>query len=370
MNSQKFARRINAVISPCAQYQRSIDGVRGLFSCSHCRRGALIAKIPLAACIHSSTLTSSVVPNFSRFYQTLFRRRYPSHQESTFGTSLQLDSTASSEDSPGGIVSFSMKPFEATLTFCLALHYYKGVLQQRCGPQAAKTFLPQLFPLSALNEWFFSSIPVQRIDLEGLESPFSSSMSGHSSQELHSCIEQIASGMFDFFMDEFATENLRRYLDASGEDDLRSSFIAAIYAVRSRSLHIPVVGGTLGRPRGHRWLAQSQAAGHDGTQAPRNRRRSDAERLAIVAPVISLMNHSSGSAPSVATVISASEQCVVVRALRDIHRGEELTLDYKSLSIADEHTRLALHPEISLEEQHMSNEQLAWESRFQIPTTF
>lgn len=370
MNSRRFARQINAFIAPCAQYQRPADGVRGIFGCSHYPRGALIAKIPLDACIHSSSLTSALVPNFSRIHQTLFKRFTPRKDEAC-GTSLQLESTASSEDSPGGIVTFSMRPFEATLSFCVALHYYKGILQRNCGQGATERFLPHAFPQSALNEWFFSSIPMQRIDLDGLESPFSSSMSGHSSQELHSCIEQVASGMFDFFMDEFASENFRRYLEAIDEDDLRASFISAIYAVRSRSLHIPIVGGSLAPTRRHRWLLPLAQTDLNNKQSTVRQKR-DATTLPVVAPFISLINHASvadDQPPTVGVVVSVSERCVVVRAVRGIHRGEELTLDYRSLSIADEHQRVALHPFISLEEQRNLNEQLAWESRFHIPTS-
>lgn len=365
MNALRFSRHIKAFVAPCSQFSRR-DGVRGLFSCDEHERGALIAKVPLASCIHEHSLTSDVVPDFQRLHQLLFRSSNPQRNgrgDDSLNCGLQLESTASSDDSPGGIVTFAIKPFEATLAFSLALHYYKTqCLAQACGVECAERFLPHLPHKSMLNEWFFSTIPMQRIDVEGLESPFASSLSDHSSQEVHSCAEQIAAGMADFFVDEVATDDLRRYMEAASEEDLRGSFLSAIYAVRSRSFHIPVVGGHLTNDILHRRSPRCSSS-----QNHRPLRMGGQQRmLAVVTPIISLINHYDNAPPSVAAVVSASERCVVVRAVRKIHKGEEFMFDYRQLSVADQHQREALHPLVSIDEQRLTNEQLAWESRFQM----
>jgi hypothetical protein len=345
INGFKFLRQANVFTVPCAQYSRH-DGIRGLFVSKAHRRGDLIAKIPLSACVHTHSRSCSVVPLFRRYHSLLFPTRRG-------GTVLQTESTASSEDSPGGVVSLTLQPFEATLSFCLALHYF-GILL------AEKGHLPHLISgcesSISIGKWFLSTFPVKRIDQDGSESLFSSTIGEHTSQELHSCIEQLGHGMFDFFMDTFASDDLRRFLDATGEDDIRWSFVSAIYAVRARVFSIDVVGGALscshGRSRLHR----------GGSKAP--------EKLLVVSPLLNLMNHADAPQDAtVAVVISSTENAIVVRAIRDIKQNGEVALDYRALIVDEQHQRYSLHPNISLEEQMDTDQRLAWESRFQLSAT-
>lgn len=358
MNAFKFLRQMRGYVVPCAQRTRP-DLVRGLFSSQGHRRGALIARIPLTACVHANSRYATVAPMFHRLRCHLFGCKGGEER----GTSLQVDATASSDDSPGGVVTLSLQPFEATLSFCVALHYFRSMLEVSQGHAVAEAFLPLDGVASrpnSLSRWFFSTIPMRRIDSEGSESAFASTIGDHTSQEIHSCIEQIGHGMFDFFLEEIASDNLRRYLDATGEEDLRWCFVSAVYAVRSRVFDVPVVGrGNLLVP------AQSNRSRR------LHRRHAIVEpRLQVVAPLLNLMNHAEclqGKAqPSVAVVLSASENAIVVRAVRDIRRMEEFTLDYTALQVVDRHQNPSLHPDISLDEQRDTDHRLAWESRYQL----
>lgn len=326
-----LTRRLHVTVPKSVQIPRRRDGVRGLFSLSRYARGDLIIKAPLSTCIYRGARATRLMPS----YHLWMSRVAPSQSDPVhLVPALQLESSCSSDDSPGGIVTFTLEPFEAATVFCLALHFVCEKFFPDCMQKN-----PLSLTFSADESAFLSTFALSHIHQCGVESLFSSSLGWHSSQDIHSCMEQVAKAMTEKYLESWATSDAERFLRLH-EEELSSIFLSAIYAVRSRVLHLQPMG--FGKVSTH--------------------------CVPIIAPMLHFLNHDDASNPSCAAVVALEERCVVVRAVRSVRNGEELTLNYvPSLGSRSkpQHHKMVLHPLLSAPEQAAIDAELSWEARYQ-----
>lgn len=213
---------------------------------------------------------------------------------------VQLESTMSSEDSVIGVVNFTLRPFEAAACIAIANHFffknfeyanYTGAFESAGSHYAAQRLL-------------FDRLPFKQVHEYGTESPFFSRISDHSSQDIHSCMEQIASSLKDALVDYWITKTDEVRLITGWEEEYIKTMQSAMYVVRSRIHRLPRLGG-----------------GQQLSPVP------------LYVPLLDEVNHAEVGEANCAAVIALEQRSVVVRALRDMRAGEEVLLDYSGTGL-------------------------------------
>ncbi|KPA83291.1 putative mitochondrial hypothetical protein [Leptomonas pyrrhocoris] len=325
-----IGRLHGAQCTPLRQQLRHADGIRGVFSLKPLRRGELILSLPLRYCYfaqfgpddkHRPDWAST--PEGARQLRRWNRgvallpetwtwlQRFSSDAPSdcvllTSGVSAELPPTGRTSAHEEGnnddvglaspvVFSLTVSPVEAALATAIALRYfYRRALHLTPATRAEKHIGP---PPNELADRFVDNLPVDLYLKWGVETLYGDPASG----EAHVCVEQIAQNLRDAALTHANTEEYR-FLDEflSLFDDL---LLVCLYVVRSRVLTVPLLG--------------------------RTEARREEKVCSVFAPLLDGLNHQP-LRPSAAVVVSLRRAHVVVRATRDVRRGEEITLDYRA----------------------------------------
>lgn len=328
-----ISRLHGARCTPLLQQRRHIDGVRGVFSLKPLQRGELILSLPLHYCYfthfgagrrHSAGDVSTPagarqLRRWNRGVALLpevwtWLQRYSCDAASdvvslsssvSASTSTVAGDVSSQDDeiraqsssvSAPSIYTLTVSPVEAALATAIALRYfYTRTLHLTPATRAAQHIGP---PPSELAERFVDNLPLDLYLQLGVEALYGDSAC---SGEAHLCLEQIAQNLRDAVLTHASTAEYR-FLD-----EFPSLFdcvlLVCLYVVRSRVLTVPLLGRTEGN-------AGEQVCG-------------------VFAPLLDGLNHQP-LMPSAAVVVSFPRQRLVVRAIRDVKRGEEVTLNYRA----------------------------------------
>ncbi|KPI90198.1 hypothetical protein ABL78_0716 [Leptomonas seymouri] len=323
-----ISRLHGARCTPLRQQRRQRDGIRGLFSTKYLRRGELIFSLPLHYCYITRISTNSdYCPGWTSTTEgarqlrrwnrgvALLPETWTWLQRFSYDApsdKVLLTSTVSSESSAshitsaqekcgaclssGGpsIISLTVSPVEAALTTSIALRYfYRRALHLTQATRVKKHIGPSP---NELAERFVDNLPLDLYLQLGVETLYGDAASG----EAHLCLEQIAQNLRDAVLTQANNEEYR-FLDEfpSLFDDL---LLVCLYVVRSRVLTVPLLGRTDARE-------EKMVCG-------------------VFAPLLDSLNHQP-LLPSAAVVVSLQRKRLVVRAARDVQRGEEITLDYR-----------------------------------------
>eukprot|EP00796_Vickermania_ingenoplastis_P005971 gene5971-4280_t len=269
------------------------DGVRGLFTRRPITRGSLLVLVPSEYCCFpfglsphrdGETLSLKAVKRAAlrcRLFSDLsfWVRNFCCSAEGEIPPCLHASCSSS-----GDVISLQMSPAEAALSCCVALRFFRRKISG--NPIEANR--------CSVGEAYVNSLPLSLVLNEGVELFFTGESEVESS--LHICLEQLALNIRDAVMQHLNNEDYRamdRKMDYF--DDI---LLAALYVLRSRTLPMLFV-----RPPG---------AGDSIVQC--------------LAPGVDAINHS--SAPNAAAAASLPHQSVVVRAIRNIARNSEITIDY------------------------------------------
>ncbi|KAK7201114.1 SET domain containing protein [Novymonas esmeraldas] len=297
---------------PLRQRHRRSDGVRGIFAAAPLDRGALILSVPLRYC-HVVELAPRGVAG--RSPAPLFESAEGAQQlrRCNRGVALlpetsawlarfspdaaqdrvSLRSTVSRAATSPAVVSVALSPVEAAVATAVALRYfYAHALQLPVTARVTHSLGP---PPHDLSDRFVASLPFDVYLQSGLESLHGDS----SAAESHLCLEQLSSNLRDAILTH-ANGAEYRLLDEA-PSLLETVLLTSLYLVRARVLEVPLLSAVPGKP--------------DGS-------------CSVLAPAVDGLNHASAS-PSAAVVVSEAHRAVVVRAIRRVACGEEITLDYR-----------------------------------------
>jgi hypothetical protein len=333
-SSMSLIHRLHgAVCAPLRQQLRRSDGVRGVFAAKPLQRGELVLSLPLHYCYvtrlgpdraHPAGWTSTAagareLRRWNRGVALLpevwtWMQRFScdaTRDVVSLTSSVSADAAVAvngtgcilDQDCDGNlqchapsIVSMTVSPVEASLATAIALRFFfTHALHLTVATRVAERLGP---PPNELTERFVSNLPLERYMQLGVEAIYGGS--GDAS-EAHLCLEQITQNLRDAVLTHASTAEYR-FLDEfpSLFDHL---LLVCLYVVRSRVLTVPLLGRT------------------EGISAERN--------CSVFAPLLDGLNHEP-LLPSAAAVVSLQRQRLVVRATRDVHRGEEVTLNYRA----------------------------------------
>lgn len=316
-----------AQCTPLRQQLRRTDGVRGVFTLKPLMRGELILSLPLRYCYithlsgSSGRGASSQSPRWesadegSRQLRRWNRgvallpevwtwlQRYSSDASTD---RVSLTSSISAETSVSehfgeaaaaapSVVSLTLSPVEAALATAIALRYFfTRALHLTPATRAAQLIGP---PPNALADVFVDNLPLELYMQMGVEAVYGDAAAG----EAHLCLEQLSHNLRDAILTH-ANAAEYRFLDEfpSLFDNL---LLVCLYVVRARVLTMPLLG--------------APPHGKEETQ------------VSVFAPLLDAMNHAP-VLPSAAVVVALQRQRVVMRATRDVRRGEEITLNYRA----------------------------------------
>ncbi|ESL11744.1 hypothetical protein TRSC58_00499 [Trypanosoma rangeli SC58] len=291
-----LARSLRAWTAPMAQVNRPRDGIRGMIAKRRFHRGDLLMDVPLRYCYF---------PHASRNPRRLRRWNrsalFPEAQlwllrlsSDASDAGVSLSASVSTEDNK--VVTLTLSPVEASLAVSVALRYFwrKVVLLKNREGAGRPALGPSNFHPADL---YLQSIPMEEHILYGLERPYFSDVEDEAN--VHSNIEQIAWNLRDCIL-TCAPQEEYAFYDAH-PSDLDATLLAAIYVVRARLLRMATIFGD---------------------------ERSSDRVTSVIAPVVDFLNHGSAG-HNCAACVTIPKRAVVVRAVRDIGVGEELTLDYR-----------------------------------------
>ncbi|CAJ1010665.1 putative SET domain containing protein [Leishmania naiffi] len=303
---------------PLRQQRRRCNGVRGVFAAATLDRGDLVLSVPLRYCYitqfcsphnlgrssDSSVEMVKSMPHLRRCNRGvalfpeawMWLQRFSADADTDH---VSLSCTISCEAAPESmsavptVMSLTLSPVEAALATCVTLRYfYAHALHLSAAARVAHRIGP---PPNVLSDHFIGSLPFEDYLQWGLESLYSDA----SSAEAHLCLEQLSCNLRDAILTH-ATNAEFRFLDES-PSLLDSVILTSLYLVRSRVLRVPLLSSVSSKPD---------------------------SSCSVFAPGLDALNHC-GASPAAAAVVSAAQRSVVVRALRHITRGEEITLDYR-----------------------------------------
>ncbi|EAN97231.1 hypothetical protein C3747_138g57 [Trypanosoma cruzi] len=317
---------LRAWTAPMAQVRRSHDGIRGMVAKSRFHRGDLLICVPLAHCYF---------PHASRDPHRLRRwNRSALFPEAQFwlrqlspdapDARVSLCASVSTEDNK--VLTLTLSPVEAALAVSVALRYFwRNVVLLKDREGSGRPALgPARFRPADL---YLHSLPMEEYISYGLEGPYFSNVEDESN--VHSNIEQIAWNLRDCILSHAPQEEYTFY-DAR-PSELDATLLAAIYVIRARLLRMTAFFGE--------------------DKAP--------DRVtSVIAPIVDFLNHSSTDY-TCAACMSIPKRAVVVRAVRDIDFGEELTLDYRAAARQRKNKRQKTLGISDLEE-----EEDGWEPRY------
>lgn len=208
---------------------------------------------------------------------------------------LTTSSSASVATTPR-VVTLSLSPVEATLAVCVALRYFFA--HALAIPAPARQSLHLGPAPSPLAEAYMATLPLRELLAFGVESVYSGSSAME--VEVHACMEQLSFNVRDCVL-SYASNDEYRLLDEN-PSTFDAVLLASLYAVRARVLPLPLLTGS--DPRTDRTVK-------------------------VVAPVLDALNHHRAPYCTAAGVVSLPAQAVVLRAVRGIRPGEEVTVDYR-----------------------------------------
>lgn len=308
-----------AQCTPLRQQLRRSDGVRGVFTLKPLQRGELILSLPLCYCYvthcHSSGRSPRPPPEnevavqlrrwnrgvclLPEVWPWLQRFSSDAAEDTVLLTStISRDTTAceKGDADAASVLSLTLSPVEAALATAIALRYfYSRALHLTPETRAAQQIGPAP---NALADAFVTNLPLEPYLQMGVEAVYGDAASGAA----HLCLEQLSHNLRDAILTH-ATAAEYRFLDEHPSlfDDL---LLICLYVVRARVLTVPLLGAT------------PQGAAGDG-------------QCSVFAPLLDGMNHAP-LLPSAAVVVALQRERVVVRATRDVRRGEEITLNYRA----------------------------------------
>ncbi|GET90837.1 hypothetical protein, conserved [Leishmania tarentolae] len=297
------------------QQRRRHNGIRGIFAGAALDRGELVLSVPLRYCFitqldfprDGERSLSSVLESVKglRYLRrcnrgvALFPEAWIWLQRFSADAPadrVSLNSTISCEAAQGSsaaVMSLSLSPVEAALATCVALRYfYSHALHLPPSTRVTQSIGPAPHDLS---DRFTASLPFEDYLRWGLESLYSDV----SCAEAHLCLEQLSSNLRDAIMTH-ANNMEFRFIDEA-PSLFETVLLTSLYLVRSRVLQVPLLSSTVHKLN---------------------------STCAVFAPGLDALNHCSTS-PAAAVVVSALRRSVVVRAMRRIRRGEEITIDYR-----------------------------------------
>ncbi|RNF26412.1 uncharacterized protein Tco025E_01375 [Trypanosoma conorhini] len=291
-----LARALRAWTAPMAQVHRPRDGIRGLVAKRRFQRGDLLMDVPLRYCY---------LPHASRDPRRLRRwNRSALFPEAQFwlrrlspdapDEGVSLTASVSTEDKK--VITLTLSPVEASVAVSAALRYFWRkvvLLKNREGVGRPPLGPPNFHPA----DLYLHALPIEKYLSYGLEGPYFSDVEEEAN--VHSNIEQIAWNLRDCIL-SCAPQEEYAFYDAH-PSELDATLLAAIYVLRARLLRMAAVFG------------DDQAS----------------DRVtSVIAPIVDFLNHASVG-HNCAACVSIPRRAVVVRAVRDIGVGEELTLDYR-----------------------------------------
>lgn len=336
----------------CQRY-RWHDRVRGVFSKQRIPTGTLLMRIPSRYCCfipghsvhfsfknrlslpYSSTfpLRSNILQNEKRKPKSvrgssrtrylpiglfpevhLWQRHFLRQEFSEQDGPLCLRTSASGEN--GKVTTVTLTPSEAALIVCIALRFFFARVVPLKSPLlpsfGMSSILGSPFLTSFVNEPRYSagnvyvhSLPLDTLMCHGVESFFGRFAEAES--PYHVCLEQLAWNLRDEVL-HCANNTEYAVLDQhpSSLDDV---MLLSLYIVRSRILPV-------------RWIEPAGSSQNDSI-------------VQALAPGVDALNHS--LLPSAAVVAAPAAQAVVVRAIRPISKGEEITINYMSVHSESSH---------------------------------
>ncbi|KAG5498727.1 hypothetical protein JKF63_03015 [Porcisia hertigi] len=300
------------------QQRRRCDGVRGVFAAAPLDRGDLVLSVPLrysyithlgSPCQRggSSSASFETVEGAQLLRRcnrgvALFPESWAWLQRFSLDAPIErvsLSCAISCEAAPerssrvSGVMSLALSPVEAAVATSVALRYfYAHALHLSPATRSAHGIGPAPHDLS---DRFVAGLPFSEYLRWGLESFYSDA----SSAEAHLCLEQLSCNLRDAILTH-ASKVEYGFLDER-PSLLDTVLLTSLYLVRSRVLRVPLFSSVPGKPD---------------------------SSCSVFAPGLESLNHC-GDSPSAAVVVSAAQRSVVVRAMRPIARGEEITLDYR-----------------------------------------
>lgn len=314
-----------AYTHPAKQAIRPTDGVRGLFVRAPIRRGGLMLSVPLRYCYFPhgfqppgraiteartdpSSAHALYLRRCNRGKELLPEFRLWAERLSPDAPSarVSLFSCASRGDDGDGVSCVALSSIEAALAVCVALRYFFGpALGLPRGTslrirRETLRLLPEASSIAqdALAERFVASLPMGLYLSHGVESLFTSDGEGAAE---HACLEQLSYNLRDACLTHASTEQYR-FMDEN-PSVLDNVLLTALYVVRARTLSVP--------------LLSSVGAEHD-------------RQVQVFAPGLGSLNHARAPWATAAAAVSPAHGAIVVRATRDVRRGEEVTLDYNA----------------------------------------
>ncbi|KAG5473219.1 hypothetical protein CUR178_03138 [Leishmania enriettii] len=300
------------------QHRRRYDGVRGIFAAAPLDRGDLVLSIPLRYCYVTqfSPIPDGDAPSMHSF-ETLRELRHlrrcnrsvslfpeawtwlqrfsadASADRVSLSSTISCESVRSKIGAVPSVMSLTLSPVEAALATSAALRYfYAHALRLSATTRLSHRVGPAPHDLS---DRFAASLPFEDYLQWGLESLYGDA----SSAEAHLCLEQLSSNLRDCILTH-ASNTEFHFLDES-PSLLDAVLLTSLYLVRSRVLRVPLLSSISSKPD---------------------------RSCSVFAPGLDALNHC-GAAPAAAVVVSAVQGSVVVRALRRIGRGEEITVNYR-----------------------------------------
>lgn len=350
--------RLHGARSGCVlrQHRRRSDGVRGMFAATALHGGALIFSVPLHYCFlthpplvmtHARTAPCGVFDAAKAAAElrrcnrsvklcpeawTWLQRLSPdaAADQVSLTSTISCDAPATSATGAPSVMSLTLSPVEAALATSVALRYlYSTAL----GLPAATRVTHRIGAAPHdLSDRFVASLPFDVYLRYGVESLYGDA----SSAEAHLCLEQLTANLRDAVLTHASATEFRFLDEAAPLVD--AVLLVSLYLIRSRVLQVSLLSSSPAVPD---------------------------RRCCVFAPGLDGLNHAS-LAPTAAVVVSAAQRAVVVRAVRPIARGEEITLDYRRAGGSGSSAGLrglAAQPRTPEEERehHMDHD---WASRY------
>lgn len=308
------------------QGRRAADGMRGVFVRRAVSRGDLLLSIPVHRCFYpdgllqtaNTTIKTTNLTNEGALRQsremrrsnrpamaTLFpegwtwlQRLSPDVTEDSvcLSASLSRDGGMTPISSENRIVTLTITPLEATLAVCVGLRYMYGTAL-RISSETRRRLKIGPEPTVA-GEEYVNSLPLDRYMQDGVESFYSC---GIDDAPAHACLEAIALNLRDAVLSHASMTDYRILDENSSTMD--AVLLSSLYAIRSRVLWVPLL-----------------------TCDNCHRDRP----IRVLAPGLDTLNHAAGAQSAAAAALSSSKKVLVVRALRSLRAGEEVTVDYSS----------------------------------------
>ncbi|CCW61603.1 unnamed protein product [Phytomonas sp. EM1] len=309
------------------QAERPSDGLRGVFTRRLIPRGALILSIPLPYVYFPHGLSSPFplqgggnssetrdllqlrrcnrqIALFPEFW-TWLRRLSPDvvvgeASEEGGGGSVALSASASLRGSSPAVVTLTLSPVEAAIAICVGVRYFfaSALAIPRRTRVALRLGCEGATAMDA-GEIYVRSLPIAEFLRYGVEGFFQQALGDEANA--HSCLEQLAWNLRDACL-TYATAEEYRLIDAN-PSTFDEVLLAVLYIVRARVFQIPLL-------------------------LDENPLRDRLVR--VYSPGLDSLNHAEAHDCTAAAVVSARNRSVVVRAVRDIRAGEEITFDYSS----------------------------------------